>query len=278
MRTTLTVAGDLLREAASRKWFLGLALAITAILLTIGFSLKLEVVDGALAASRLFGKTLRNDIQSVDVVLRPLLKAAAYLIFYVGMAFGIIATADFAPGLLSPGRIEHLLAQPVRRWELLLGTFLGVMVLAFMASLYGAIGFTLILGFKAGLWAWGMIIAAGLAAISFCAVYAAMLATALFVRSAAVSAAVGFLLFISGIFAGYRHDVMKAFEAGFGRTAFQAYTAILPRVSSLADAGADIAASLPVELRSLSSMLIGVVVFGFGLLSLGVYRFEQKDF
>lgn len=278
MRTTLTVAGDLLREAASRKWFLGLALAITALLLTMGFSLKLEVVDGALAASRLFGKTLRNDIAAVDVMLRPLLQAAAYLIFYAGMAFGIIATADFAPSLLSPGRIEHLLAQPVRRWELLLGTFLGVLVLALSAALYGATGVTLILGVKAGLWSWGLIIASALAAVSFCAVYAAMLTTALLVRSAAVSAAVGFVLFISGIFAGYRHEVSRALEAGVGRTLFQAYSAVVPRVSALADTSAQIAANLPLEVRSLTTMLIGVVVFGFGLLSLGVYLFEQKDF
>ncbi|MDQ3263232.1 MAG: ABC transporter permease [Myxococcota bacterium] len=278
MRTTLAVAADLLREARSRKWFLGLAVAITLVLVTLGFSLKLEVVDGALAASRLFGKMMRGDIRAVDVALRPLLQASAYAIFYVGLVFGIVATADFAPSLLSPGRIEHLLAQPVRRWELLLGTFLGVMALSLMASLYGAVGLTLILGVKANLWSWGLILAALLAAVNFCAVYAAMLTAALFARSAAVSAAVGFAIFISGIFAGNRHALIPMFEPGVGRSVFSAYTLVIPRISALATAAADLAASTPLQLRSLTSLLLGMVVFGMGVLALGVYRFEQKDF
>lgn len=278
MKTTLAIALDLLREAATRKWFLGLGIAITLVLGLFGFSLDLQVVDGALAASRLFGKVLDNDITSVDVALRPILQASAYLIFYVGLVFGIVATADFAPSLLSPGRIEHLLAQPVRRSELLLGTFLGVLVLALIASLYGAVGLTLLLGVKAGLWTWGPIYAALIASVSFVAIYAAMLTSALFARSAAVSAGVGFVLFVAGIFAGARADVAMMMEEGVGRTVFSAITLILPRLSALAMAAAQLAASLPLEVRSLTGLLSGVFVFGLGVLSLGIYRFEQKDF
>ena len=278
MTTTFAVAADLLRVASRRKWFLGLAIAITAVLLLLAFSLNLELVDGALAGSRLFGVLLDPDIQAVDVALRPVIEIAAYLIFYFGLAFGIVSTADFAPSLLSPGRIEHLLAQPVRRWELLVGTFLGVMVLAFLAALYGAVGLTLILGVKARLWTWGLILAGALAAVSFCAVYAAMLTAALFARSAAVSAAVGFVVFISGIFAGLRHQLLPLFDDGVGRFLFDAYTLVIPRLSALATAAADLAGSTPVRLRSLTSMLVGMVVFASGVLALGVHRFEQKDF
>ena len=279
MTTTLAVAADLLREASRRKWFLGLAIGITIVLSLLAASLNLEVVDGALAGSRLFGMLLDDtEIQAVDVALRPLLKIAAYLIFYFGLVFGIVSTADFAPSLLSPGRIEHLLAQPVRRWELLVGTFLGVMVLAFCASLYGAVGLTLILGVKAGLWTWGLILAALLAAVNFCAVYAAMLTSALFARSAAVSAAVGFVVLVSGISAGLRHELLPLFDHGVGRFLFNVYTLLLPRISALAIAAADVATSTPLQLRSLTGMLAGMVVFALGVLAVGVHRFEQKDF
>lgn len=278
MNTTLAVALDLLREAATRKWFLGLAIAITLVLALFGFSLNLEVVDGALAASRLFGQVLDNDITSVDVALRPLLQVSAFLIFYVGLVFGIVATADFAPSLLSPGRIEHLLAQPVRRSELLLGTFLGVLVLALLASLYGAGGLTLLLGVKAGLWTWGPIYAALIASVSFAAIYAAMLTAALFARSAAVSAGVGFALFVGGIFAGERTDIATMMDEGVGRSVFWGVTLVLPRLSSLAMASAHLASSTPLQVQSLAGLLAGVFVFGLGVLSLGIYRFEQKDF
>jgi len=278
VRTTLAVAADLIREALRRKWFLALGLAITAVLVTLGLSLRMEVVDGALAATRLFGRMTRGPIQAVDVALRPVFEAAAWLIFYGGSVFGIVACADFAPALLSPGRIEHLLALPVRRRELLGGTFLGVLALSLLAALYGGGGLALLLGVKTGLWTWRPLVAGLLSSAGFAAIYAAMLTTTLYARSAAVSAAVGFIVFVSGIAAGNRRTLIPMFEEGIGRTLFAGYTLIFPRLSSLGSAAADIAASRPLEVRSLASLLLGSLIFGGGVLSLGIWRFEQKDF
>jgi Cu-processing system permease protein len=128
--TSVAVALDLLREAAARRWFLALGLALTGLLMLLLTSLRLEVVDGALAASRLFEQPLSHSIQAADVALRPVFLVASQIVFWGGLSFGVLSCADFAPALLSPGRIEHLLSLPVRRWELLAGTFLGVLALA----------------------------------------------------------------------------------------------------------------------------------------------------
>ena len=60
------VALDLLREAAWRKWFLGLFLTITGVLILLGFSLQLDVVDGAIAGSSLFGEVLFSEIRTAS--------------------------------------------------------------------------------------------------------------------------------------------------------------------------------------------------------------------
>lgn len=278
MKSALAVALDLFREAASRRWFLALGLGITMLLLTAGLALRIDVVDGALAATRLFGRSVPTSIQSVDVALRPVFRGAAYVIFYGGLAFGILACADFAPSLLSPGRIEHLLSLPIQRWELLFGTFLGVLGLATIGALYGAGGFTLILSVKTGVWTARPILAGLLASVTFSALYGGMLAAALFVRSAALSAAVGGFLFVAGIVAGYRDSVAAFFEAGAARDVFRATTLLVPRVSTLADAAGDLAASEPVDMRALGSLLLGLAIFGLAALAFGIWRFEQKDF
>lgn len=278
MRTMLAVAADLIREASKRKWFLGLAIAITVVLVSLGLSLRMDVVDGALAATRLFGKLSRGPIQAVDVALRPVFEAVAALVFYGGSVFGIIACADFAPALLSPGRIEHLLALPVRRWQLLVGTFLGVLALSLAAAVYGSGGLIVLLGVKTGLWTWRPLVAGLLSSLCFASIYAAMLTVSLFARSASVSAAFGFLVFVSGIAAGNRYDILPMFEPGVGRTLFAGYTAIFPRISAVGSAAMDIAANMPLQVRSLPSLLAGVLIFGAGVLSLGIWRFEQKDF
>lgn len=275
---TLDVAADLLREALSRKWFLALGAAITVLLAVIGFSLKIEVVDGVLSAARLFGKPMHADIRAADLAMRPVFQGAAYVIFYGGILFFVLACADFGPSLLAPGRIEHLLALPVRRWELLAGTFLGVLLLAAAFSVYGAGGFTLILAVKTGVWTPRLLVASLLGAVTFASLYGAMLATAVLARSAALSAAMGALLFAAGVVAGYREAIAEAFEPGAGRSIFEAVTLMLPRVSALAKISAQIAGSEPVDSVALLRLVLGVAIFGAAALALGIHRFEQKDF
>lgn len=278
MRPVLGIAGYVLREAASRKFILAFMVGITLVLAVVAVSLRLEVIDGALAASRLFGKELRGNIQSIEVALRPVYQAAAFIVFYGGILFGIVACSDFAPGLMSPGRIEHLLALPIQRWHLLAGTFLGVMTLALGGTLYGTTGLVLIFGVKAGYWTVGPLVAGLMACVGFAAVYAVMLTTATLVRSAALCAAAGFAFMVGGIIAGHRQDISTFFEEGLSRSAFLAVTLVLPRLSALAEAAGDIASSTPLEVRSLGTLLLGVFVFGLGALAVGFWRFEGKDY
>ncbi len=270
------VALDLLREASSRRWFLALWTAITLSLLAVGLSLRLEVVDGALAASRFFGGTVRHDIVSVEVALRPVFAAMGYLLFYGGLGFGILACSDFASEMLAPGRIEHLLLLPLRRFDPVLGTFAGVMTLALGSILYGSVGFTLVLCYKSGVWTAWPVVGSLLACAGFGAVYAVMLTTSLFVRSAALSAAAGAITALLGIIAGYRQAVSEVFS-GAAHSVFLAMTAGLPRISTLANRAAEISSGAPLE-ASLVRPLVGTVLFTAALISLGVFHFERKDF
>lgn len=276
--STLFVTGDLLREAISRRWTLALAGAVTLLLAAVAAGLRMEVVDGALAATRLFGGVIDTDIRSVDVALRPLFAATAWVVFYGGTVFGIAATSDFGPAMLAPGRVEHLLALPVRRWQLLLGTFLGVEALVIGGALYGGAGMALLLLAKTGVWNPGPVLAAAMAAVAFAPVYAVMLGAALLARSAALSAAAGFLLLVAGVVAGERGAIASAFQPGTARAVFLAVTAPLPRLTPLAAAAADLAQSKPVSPGPLLGFVLGAVLFAGAALALAAARFERRDF
>ncbi|ATB32861.1 hypothetical protein [Melittangium boletus] len=278
MKAVMGIAGYVLREAAARKFILAFLLGVTGLLVTIALSLRIEVVDGALAASRLFGELISKDIRAVDVALRPVFMTAAGLVFYGGILFGVVACSDFAPSLMSPGRIEHLLALPLRRWHILAGTFIGVMTLAVLGAVYGSVGLVVIFGVKTGYWTMGPIIAALLACVSFAAVYSVMLTTSTLVRSPALCAALGGVTLVLGIVAGYRAKIAPFIEEGFMRSIFKGGTLLIPRLSSLASASMDLAASKPLEVHSLPMLLVGVFVFSLGVLSLGFWWFEGRDY
>jgi Cu-processing system permease protein len=276
--TSIAVALDLLREAAARRWFLALGIALTGLLLLLLTSLRLDVVDGALAATRLFGKPVDHTIQAADVALRPVFLVASQLVFWGGLAFGVLSCADFAPALLSPGRIEHLLALPVRRWELLAGTFLGVLALALGGALYASAGLVLVLGGKTGVWTGWPLLSAVLAVLAFGSVYAGMLAVTVWVRSAALSAAAGATLIGLGLLATHRTALLDLMGQGVGRTLFAAITAVVPPLGKLADAAGALASSGPLAPGGLLRLLGGTVAFAAALLAVAAWRFERRDF
>ncbi len=278
MRQLLRIAFDLLLEAARRKWFLALFGGITLVLVVLGFSLQLDVVDGAIAGSKLFGSIFLKDIVSTHRVLGALYMGTAYVSFYGGACFLAVACSDFAPELLAPGRIEHLLSLPVARWQLLFGTFLGVVTLAALGTLYGAAGLTVLLGVKTGVWDGQLLVGSAVGWVGFCALYAVMLTSNFFARSAALSGALGITTLILGIIASFRESISVAMNPGLGRTLFSWVMLPIPRLGTLAILSADLAASEPVDGDMLARLLAGCFIFSAALLSVAAWRFENKDF
>ncbi len=276
--STLAVAGDLLLQAVRRKWFLALGLIITAGLALLALSLRMDVVDGAVAGMRVFGSVVGRDIQAADVAVRPVFKALAYVIFYGSTVFLVLACSDFAPRLLAPGRIEYMLSLPIRRFELIAGTYLGVLGLGALVVIYWAGGLVVILGIKTGVWTLMPILAALLGLLTFATIYAAMLATAILARSAALSTAVGGVLFISGLIAGKRDSLLPIWERGLGRTVFATLTLFVPRVSALGNACAGLASAERMAPGALIGLLAGFLLFAAAGLALAIWLFERRDF
>ncbi len=278
MSQILRIALDLLVEAARRKWFVGLFGSITLVLVTLASSLELEVIDGAISGSKLFGEVLFGDILSSHRVLGPLYLATAYAAFYGGAMFLLMACSDFAPELLTPGRIEHLLSLPVARWQVLFGTYLGVLTLAALGTLYGAGGLTLLLGVKTHDFSPVLLYGSALGWCGFAVVYAAMLASAIFVRSAPLSAASGLFTLVLGIVSSHRESIAAVLEAGPRRQLFRFAMMPIPRLATLADDSAAIASFTPVDSSALVRVVVACFVFSVALLSVAAWQFERKDF
>lgn len=278
MKQLLRIAVDLLLEAARRRWFLALFGGITLVLVVLGLSLELEVVDGALAGSKLFGSLLFDDIVSADRVLSGVYLGAAYAAFYGGAFFLAVACSDFAPELLAPGRIEHLLSLPVARWQLLFGTYFGVLVITTAGILYGALGLTVLLGVKTGLWSATLVLGSTLGLAGFSALYAVMLCVTFFVRSAAVSGAAGVTTLVLGVLASFRETLMSLMEPGVGRTLFSWLMVPMPRLGTLATVSARIAAQQPLDGEVISRLVAGCGLFSLACLALAAWRFDRMDF
>lgn len=278
MIKALQVALDLLREAAWRKWFLGLFITITAVLVLLAFSLQLDVVDGAIAGSSIFGAVLFEDIRTASAALGPLFMATTVCAAMGGALFLSVACADFAPSLLSPGRIEHLLSLPVTRAQLLLGTWAGGLGVSIIATLYGACGVVVLLGAKTGVWNLRLLLGALIGVVVFATVYAAMMLAAVAVRSAAFSAAVGLAVCILGIVSSSRAAIAKAIDPGAGRLIFEWAMVPIPKLGTLAVRAAFLSGERAFDLNELWRLVAGAGLFSGAVLFVALFLFERKDF
>jgi Cu-processing system permease protein len=171
-----------------------------------------------------------------------------------------------------------LLSLPVRRAELLIGTFLGVMLLCVLGIAYGAGGLWAVLAFKSGFYHPGPLLGALVSVFGFFAVYAVMLTTAVWVRSSALSAVCGVFTIALGLIASKRDTISAALSPGFGRSLFRAFTAPWPRLAELGDIAAQIATRSPVDYGELTRHVVASVIFGLAVLSLGIWKLEKQDF
>lgn len=274
----LHVAADVVREAFARRYMLVLFGSIFLGLVLLAFGLNLEVVDGALAAGRLFGQALENAIVPVDVAMRPVFQALAWVIFYLGLLFGMVVTADIAPKMLSPGRVELLLSLPVRRVELVVGTYVGVVVVATSAATFAVGGLSAVLFVKAEFFTIAPFVGGLAALIAFLAIYGVMLLATAFARSAALAAGSGLAVYIASIVASDRREFLSWFRAGWVRELLAVLTSPLPRLRALADLGAAAAAGENAPWHAAPSLVAGTLAFAAFCVVVACIVVQGKDY
>lgn len=272
------VALDVLRESASSRYITVLFAVLVAGILTLSFALDLEVVEGALAAGRLFGQEVGGGIRPIDIALRPVFQGLAHLVFYLGILFGIVSTADVAPRLWSPGRVELLLSLPVKRWEVVFGTFVGVMSISILAAMFAVGGISGVLFFKGGFATIAPLAGSLVAVIGFMSVYSAMLLASSFFRSATLSAGVGLFVYLVALMTSDRENFLSWFRDGGIRDVLEILIAPLPPLNALADLGAGVAGGeIPPLMDGL--MAVGVTLaFSIAMLLLTSFVVAEKDY
>jgi Cu-processing system permease protein len=266
-RSVFHIAADVIREALFSRYLMVLFGLIAVGLLGLAFSLDLEVVDGAIAGSKLFGGNISDGHPMMaSEFLRPVFQALAYITFYFGLTLMIIAVADIAPKMFAPGRVELLLSLPLRRVEIVLGTYLGVLIIAVGATIFAIGGASVVLFAKTGLTTLAPVAGAATAFVAFMTCYAAMLLVATIARSAALSAGVGFGLLIAGVATSDRAFMLTLIRSGTTRELVAIVIGPLPRFRTLAEFGADYALGTKLDMAQVLPVVGGCfAIVGFAV-------------
>ena len=284
MKAFLASVEEVFREASAR-WILLAYFALSSLfILTFALAVNLDIVDGALAGARLFGKTVDLGGEKVDMDKLVLGFETGFsgFLYMLGTFLALFATAHLVPRLQEKGTIDLYLSRPVGRTKLLLSRYCGGLLLAAANLLYLFGAIWLIVVWKTGVahprfFLGGVVILFGIAA---------MLAFAFLIgvvtSSTAVSLMVTYAIFFFAALLSAREKIAAAVSSEWSAGLIQALYWIFPKTAELGRA--TVALVSGGETFQRLGQIDTLAVFGstglFGLVALGLaaWRFSRKDF
>lgn len=272
--TSIALIRDTFREALARKIFWGLFGLSALMILFFLFLLKIDIVEGGLAAVSLFGRAA-NPTADVDRLVRGVYGAIATFLYTWGMFLAVFASAGLIPSVLEPGRIELLLSKPVSRTHILLGRYVGNVLVVASNVAFLVLGVWTILGVKTGIWSPSFLISIATTVFVFAVLLSVVVLIGVLFESAALATMVTVALMIMSPILAQTSTMLKLLSSEWSRQIWRTLYYALPKVYDLGKMTLDaiqdrtFVGYMPIW----TSALFGVVV-----LSGALWIFSRRDF
>jgi len=231
MTATVALIRDTFREAFARKIFWGLFGLSTVMILFFLFLLRIDLVEGGLAAVSAFGqfKTTRD----VDRVVRGVYGGIAAFLYSWGMFLAVFASAGLIPSVLEPGRIELLLSKPVSRTHILLGRYVGNVLVVSCNIIYLVLGVWIILGIKTGMWSPLFLVSIATTIFAFAVLLSVVILIGVLFESAALATMVAAALMVMSIILAQTTFMLKLLSSEWSRQIWRTLYYVLPKIYDL---------------------------------------------
>jgi ABC-2 type transport system permease protein len=275
---------EVFREAAAR-WTLVAYFALSSLFILIfAMAINLDVVNGALAGAKIFGKEVHMGGEAVDLDKLVLGFESGFsgFLYIIGTFLALFGTAHLVPRLQEKGTIDLYLSRPVGRVQLLLSRYLGGLLLSGANILYLIGSIWLIVVYKTHV-VHPRFVLGGLI-ILFC--IASLLAFAFLIgvvtSSTAVSMMATFALFFLSALLSMHDKIAAALSSDWGAGIVHGLYWIFPKTAELGQAVIAMVAPGEVPARvaqSLSLMpFLTTALFGIASFGLAAWLFKRKDF
>ncbi len=269
---TLALIRDTFREAFARRIFWGFFGCSSALLVFLLLVTKIDVrVGGLPSASDIGGAASPEAVYSVLQTQSII----AMVLYYAGTALAVFASAGLVSAMFEPGRIELLLSKPLSRTHLLLGRYLGNVLVVVANILYLIVGSWIIFGLKTGVWGAGFLLSSVFIILNFSVLLAVIVLVGVLWDSSAVAIMVTFALMIITPILAQVASMDQVLGSETSRTIVRVLYQVLPKTSDLGSMVRSTILHQPIE----SWMPVWTTaLFGAVVLALGVRRFSQRTF
>ena len=131
MKALVANIEDVFREAAARWTLVAYFFLSTIFIIIFASAINLDIVDGALAGAKLFGKEVDVDNQiSIEKLVLGFESGFSVFLYFICTFLAIFATAHLVPRMQEKGTIDLYLSRPIGRVRLLLSRYFAGLLLA----------------------------------------------------------------------------------------------------------------------------------------------------
>jgi ABC-type transport system involved in multi-copper enzyme maturation permease subunit len=273
MNATLALVRDTFREAFARRIFWGFFGCCSALLLFLMFIMRIDVVQGAIATVTIFGRNTQSS--DVEALVQQTQSVIAMILYFAGIALSVFASAGLVAAVFEPGRIELLLSKPVSRTHLLLGRYLGNVLVIGANIVYLVAGSWIVFGIKTGVWGGGFLVSSLCTIFVFSVLLAVLVLVGVLWDSSAVAIMVTFAIMIITPILAQKATIERLLSSEWSRVVVRVLYYVLPKTSDVSVIIRDLILNQPVEswMPVWSTALFGAVVLGLGL-----WRFQRRSF
>jgi ABC-type transport system involved in multi-copper enzyme maturation permease subunit len=284
MKTLYANIEDVMREAAARWTLVAYFFLSTVFILIFASAINLDIVDGALAGAKLFGKDLHahTDAPSLEKAVNVFEGGFSFILYYFCTFLAIFATAHLVPRMQEKGTVDLYLSRPVSRTGLILSRYLAGLLLAGSNVVYLLGSVSLIVLWKTHVFHPRFVFAGGIILLIIATLLAFAFLIGVVTSSTAVSIMTTYAFFFFSIMmmAHERFEALMAHD--WQASIINAVYWIFPKTGQL---GFLVASYVSVELvparitETLSpSLYYSTAGFGVASLILACWLFQRKEF
>jgi ABC-2 type transport system permease protein len=269
----LALVRDTFREAFARKIFWAFFGCSTALIIFFVFIMRVDVVEGALATASLFGRT--GPTQSVEKMVAGVHAGIANFLYSIGMCLAVFASAGLISAVFEPGRIELLLSKPVTRYHILLGRYIGNVLVVACNLFYLIMAIWIIFGIKTEVWHAGFLFAGLSTLFVFCVLLTVSLLVAVLWESAAVSIIATFGVMVISLIVSAKSTWERLLSSEWSRDVVRGIYYIFPRIVDIGRINNNLITNQPITDWP---AVWTTAAFGAVMLAASLYFFARRDF
>src|SRR6202008_3039976 len=274
---------DVMREAAARWTLVAYFFLSTVFIIIFASALNLDIVDGALAGAKLFGKEV--DMGGSEISIEKLVmgfESGFSGVLYVLCTFlAIFATAHLVPRMQEKGTIDLYLSRPVSRVKLILSRYIAGLILAGSNVLYLISSIWAIVAWKTHVLQPRFFLAGGVILFLIATLLAFAFLIGVVTSSTAVSIMATYGVFFFGVMLAGHARIEAALSKEWQAMGIKALYWIMPKTAELASAVVAYVGGPQMHnelLKIPPAPFISTAIFGFVGLTLASWLFQRKEF